>query len=52
VATVLVAALAVSALGFMMSCSGGSSSAAAARSYTVTIAGSDGISSTISVTVP
>jgi hypothetical protein len=52
VAAVLVAALAVSALGFMMSCSGGSSSAAAARSYTVTIAGSDGISSTISVTVP
>jgi subtilase family serine protease len=52
VAAVLLTALGLSALGFMMSCGGGSSSAApGARSYTVTVRGSGNINAVINVTV-
>jgi hypothetical protein len=53
---VLLTALAISTLGFLMSCggSGGSTSTpppASPRSYTVTISGTGGVSSTIAVSV-
>ncbi len=48
VAAILLTALAVASLAFALSCSSGSK---APRSYTVSIAGTGGISSTISVTV-
>jgi len=47
-AAILLTALAVASLAFALSCSGGSK---APRSYTVVVAGTGGISSTISVTV-
>jgi large repetitive protein len=52
--SVLVSALAVSALPFMMSCGGGggsNSTPPAPRNYTVTLSGTGGVSSTIAVTV-
>jgi hypothetical protein len=53
---VLLTALAISTLGFLMSCGGGGGSTstpppASPRSYTVTISGTGGVSSTIAVTV-
>jgi hypothetical protein len=51
---VLLTALAISTLGFLMSCGGGGGSSTppvSPRSYTVTISGTGGISSTIAVTV-
>ena len=48
VAAILLSALAIASLAFVISCSGGSK---APRSYTVTITGTGGISSVISVTV-
>ncbi len=50
---VLLTALAITTLGFLMSCGGGggSSTPTSPRSYTVTISGTGGISSTIAVTV-
>jgi hypothetical protein len=55
VAAVLLTALAISTLGFLMSCGGGSGSGTTSptspRSYTVTISGTGGITSTIAVTV-
>jgi hypothetical protein len=54
VAAVLLTALAISTLGFLISCGGGggsSTSPTSPRSYTVTISGTGGISSTIAVTV-
>jgi multidrug efflux pump subunit AcrA (membrane-fusion protein) len=55
VAAVLLTALALSTLGFLMSCGGGSgggtTSPASPRNYTVTITGSGNISSGINVTV-
>jgi hypothetical protein len=55
VMAVLLTALAISTLGFLMSCGGGGGSSstppASPRSYTVTISGTGGTSSTIAVTV-
>jgi subtilase family serine protease len=51
VAAVLLAALAISTLGFIMSCGGSGSSTTGPRSYTVTISGTGGIRSTINVSV-
>jgi hypothetical protein len=53
VVAVLLTALAITTLGFLMSCGGGGSSTppASPRSYTVTVSGTGGISSTIAVTV-
>jgi hypothetical protein len=51
-AAVLLAALAITMLGLLMSCGGGGgTSTPPPRSYTVTISGTGGISSTIAVTV-
>jgi hypothetical protein len=54
-AAVLMTALAISALGFMISCGGGgggsSSTAPASRNYTVTITGSGNITSVINVAI-
>jgi hypothetical protein len=50
-AAVLLTALAISTLALVASCSGGGSSTPAARSYTVTITGTGGISATIPVSV-
>jgi hypothetical protein len=47
VAAVLLTALAISTLGFMMSCGGSTGP----RNYTVTVTGTGGISSVIPVTV-
>jgi hypothetical protein len=49
----MLTAVAIATLGFVMSCggSGGGSTPAAARNYTVTISGTGGVSSTIAVTV-
>ncbi len=55
VMAVLLTALAISTLWFLMSCGGGGGSSSTApaspRSYTVTISGTGGVSSTIAVTV-
>lgn len=54
VAAVLLTALAITTLAFMMSCGGGGSGSSSnnnPRNYSVTISGTGGLSSTISVTV-
>jgi len=55
ITAVLLTALVISTLGLLMSCGGGGGSnstpAVSPRSYTVTVSGTGGVSSTIAVTV-
>ena len=51
VAAVLLTALAISTLGFMMACGGSGGGTKAARTYTVTLTGTGGVSSVVTVTV-